>query len=139
MNVFIAWFVRHVFGDSPLALRLLPAIVGAALEGAVSEHKSQPKHRDSALHLRQHLMHEVNRDRFFADGRRHALHIAGPDIPHRKHPRQAGLEKLQRARQRPPLKQERATRCLNLCLRTRTSTVFVGGRSRPEDRFAASN
>lgn len=31
MNVFIAWFVRHVFGDSPLALRLLPAIVGAAL------------------------------------------------------------------------------------------------------------
>jgi hypothetical protein len=39
------------------------------------------------LHLRQRLMHEVNRDRSFADSRRHALHIAGPDIPHRKHPR----------------------------------------------------
>ena len=31
MNVFIAWFARHVFGDSPLGLRLLPAIAGAAL------------------------------------------------------------------------------------------------------------
>lgn len=31
MNVFITWFARHVFGDSPLALRLLPAIAGAAL------------------------------------------------------------------------------------------------------------
>ena len=50
--------------------------------------RSNPRLR---LHLRQHLMHEVNRDRSFADGRSHALHIAGPDIPHRKHPRQAGL------------------------------------------------
>ena len=31
MNVFVAWFARHVFGDSPLGLRLLPAIAGAAL------------------------------------------------------------------------------------------------------------
>jgi len=31
MNVFIAWVARQVFGDSPLALRLLPAIAGAAL------------------------------------------------------------------------------------------------------------
>ncbi|HEX8893402.1 MAG TPA: hypothetical protein VF783_08765 [Terriglobales bacterium] len=31
MNVFIAWFALHVFGDSPLALRLLPAVAGAAL------------------------------------------------------------------------------------------------------------
>ncbi len=31
MGVFIAWFARHVFGDSPLGLRLLPAIAGAAL------------------------------------------------------------------------------------------------------------
>lgn len=31
MNVFIAWFARHAFGDSPLGLRLLPAIAGSAL------------------------------------------------------------------------------------------------------------
>jgi hypothetical protein len=31
MNVFIAWFARNLFGDSPLGLRLLPAIAGAAL------------------------------------------------------------------------------------------------------------
>jgi hypothetical protein len=31
MNVFIAWFARHVFGDSLLGLRLLPALAGAAL------------------------------------------------------------------------------------------------------------
>ncbi|MBZ5527861.1 MAG: glycosyltransferase family 39 protein [Acidobacteriia bacterium] len=31
MSVFIAWFARHVFGDSLLGLRLLPAIAGAAL------------------------------------------------------------------------------------------------------------
>src|SRR5260370_24414540 len=31
MTVFIAWFARHVFGESPLGLRLLPAIAGAAL------------------------------------------------------------------------------------------------------------
>jgi hypothetical protein len=31
MNVFIAWFARDVFGDSPLGLRLLPAMAGAAL------------------------------------------------------------------------------------------------------------
>lgn len=31
MAVFIAWFARHVFGDSALGLRLLPAIAGAAL------------------------------------------------------------------------------------------------------------
>src|SRR5258708_30805159 len=31
MNVFIAWCASHVFGDSLLGLRLLPAIVGAAL------------------------------------------------------------------------------------------------------------
>src|SRR5260370_1915729 len=31
MNVFIAWFARHAFGDSLLGLRLLPAIAGAAL------------------------------------------------------------------------------------------------------------
>jgi Dolichyl-phosphate-mannose-protein mannosyltransferase len=31
LTVFMAWFTRHVFGDSPLGLRLLPAIAGAAL------------------------------------------------------------------------------------------------------------
>jgi len=31
MTVFIAWFARHVFGESPLAIRLLPALFGAAL------------------------------------------------------------------------------------------------------------
>src|SRR5262252_9408518 len=31
MTVFIAWFARHVFGESPLAIRLLPAAAGAAL------------------------------------------------------------------------------------------------------------
>lgn len=31
MTVFIAWFVRHVFGESPWAIRLLPAIAGAVL------------------------------------------------------------------------------------------------------------
>lgn len=31
MTVFIAWFARHVFGESLLGLRLLPAIAGAAL------------------------------------------------------------------------------------------------------------
>jgi hypothetical protein len=31
LTVFIAWFARHVFGESPLAIRLLPAIAGAAL------------------------------------------------------------------------------------------------------------
>ena len=31
MNVFIAWFARHVLGDSPIALRLLPAVAGAVL------------------------------------------------------------------------------------------------------------
>ena len=31
LTVFIAWFTRHVFGDSPLGIRLLPAIAGAAL------------------------------------------------------------------------------------------------------------
>jgi len=31
MNVFIAWFAHHVFGDSLRGLRLLPAIAGAAL------------------------------------------------------------------------------------------------------------
>src|SRR5271165_115726 len=31
MNVFIAWFARHAFGDSLLELRLLPAIAGAGL------------------------------------------------------------------------------------------------------------
>lgn len=31
MNVFIAWFARHAFGDSLLGLRLLPAIAGAGL------------------------------------------------------------------------------------------------------------
>jgi hypothetical protein len=31
MNVLIAWFARHVFGDSLLGLRLLPAVAGAAL------------------------------------------------------------------------------------------------------------
>jgi hypothetical protein len=31
MNVFITWFARHVFGESLLGLRLLPAIAGAAL------------------------------------------------------------------------------------------------------------
>jgi hypothetical protein len=29
--VFVAWFARHVFGESPLGLRLLPALAGAAL------------------------------------------------------------------------------------------------------------
>lgn len=31
MTVFIAWFARHVFGESALGVRLLPAIAGAAL------------------------------------------------------------------------------------------------------------
>src|SRR5512136_853943 len=31
LTVFIGWFERHVFGDSALAIRLLPAIAGAAL------------------------------------------------------------------------------------------------------------
>lgn len=31
MTVFIAWFARHVFGESPLGVRLLPAIAGALL------------------------------------------------------------------------------------------------------------
>jgi len=31
MNVFITWVARNVFGESPLGLRLLPAIAGAAL------------------------------------------------------------------------------------------------------------
>lgn len=31
LTVFIAWFARHVFGESLLGLRLLPAIAGAAL------------------------------------------------------------------------------------------------------------
>jgi 4-amino-4-deoxy-L-arabinose transferase-like glycosyltransferase len=31
MAVFIAWFARHVFGESLLGVRLLPAIAGAAL------------------------------------------------------------------------------------------------------------
>src|SRR5215471_12256809 len=31
MTVFIAWFARHVFGESLWAIRLLPAIAGAAL------------------------------------------------------------------------------------------------------------
>ncbi len=31
MTVFMAWFARHVFGESLLAIRLLPAIAGAAL------------------------------------------------------------------------------------------------------------
>src|SRR5215813_2562770 len=31
LTVFIAWFGRHVFGESPLAIRLLPAVAGAVL------------------------------------------------------------------------------------------------------------
>src|SRR5215472_11769671 len=31
LTVFIAWVGRHVFGESPLAIRLLPAVAGAAL------------------------------------------------------------------------------------------------------------
>jgi Dolichyl-phosphate-mannose-protein mannosyltransferase len=31
MTVLMAWFARHVFGESPIGLRLLPAIAGAAL------------------------------------------------------------------------------------------------------------
>jgi hypothetical protein len=31
LTVWIAWFGHHVFGDSPLGVRLLPAIAGAAL------------------------------------------------------------------------------------------------------------
>src|SRR5258708_21993401 len=31
LTVFIAWFARHVLGDSPLGVRLLPALAGAAL------------------------------------------------------------------------------------------------------------
>jgi Dolichyl-phosphate-mannose-protein mannosyltransferase len=31
MTVFIAWFARHLFGDSLIAVRLLPALAGAAL------------------------------------------------------------------------------------------------------------
>ena len=87
-----------------LAMRRAIALCSTETHGltdsCLSSESLNPRLR---LHLRQHLMHEVNRDRSFADGRRHALHIAGSDIPHRKHPRQAGLEKLRRARQRPRL------------------------------------
>jgi hypothetical protein len=31
MTVFIAWFARHIFGESLWAIRLLPALAGAAL------------------------------------------------------------------------------------------------------------
>lgn len=31
LTVFMAWFTRHVFGESPLGIRLLPAVAGAAL------------------------------------------------------------------------------------------------------------
>jgi hypothetical protein len=31
LTVLIAWIARHVFGESPLAIRLLPALAGAAL------------------------------------------------------------------------------------------------------------
>src|SRR5215475_12374203 len=31
LTVLIAWIGRHVFGESPIAIRLLPAIAGAAL------------------------------------------------------------------------------------------------------------
>jgi Dolichyl-phosphate-mannose-protein mannosyltransferase len=31
LTVFVAWFARHVFGESALGLRLLPAVAGAAL------------------------------------------------------------------------------------------------------------
>src|SRR6185503_10151366 len=30
LTVFIAWFERHVLGDSPMAVRLLPAVAGGA-------------------------------------------------------------------------------------------------------------
>src|SRR5271157_3690060 len=93
-----AGFASQKQGRNPLASS------GQALGTPPSS--SNPRLR---LHLRQHLMHEVNRDRSFADGRRHALHIAGPDIPHGKHPRQAGLEKVRRARQRPRLLCQRRT------------------------------
>src|SRR5215467_860170 len=31
MTVFLAWLARHLFGQSPLAIRLLPALAGAAM------------------------------------------------------------------------------------------------------------
>jgi len=31
MTVFLAWLARHLFGESPLAIRLLPAVAGAAM------------------------------------------------------------------------------------------------------------
>jgi len=31
MTVFLAWLARHLFGESPLAIRLLPALAGAAV------------------------------------------------------------------------------------------------------------
>ncbi|HEY2856998.1 MAG TPA: glycosyltransferase family 39 protein [Terracidiphilus sp.] len=31
LTVFMAWFARHAFGESPLGVRLLPALAGAAL------------------------------------------------------------------------------------------------------------
>jgi hypothetical protein len=31
LTVFLAWLARHLFGESPLAIRLLPALAGAAL------------------------------------------------------------------------------------------------------------
>jgi len=31
MTVWIGWFARHVFGESPLAIRILPALAGAAM------------------------------------------------------------------------------------------------------------
>jgi MFS family permease len=37
MNVFIAWFARHAFGESPPGLRLLPALAGAALVWVTAE------------------------------------------------------------------------------------------------------
>src|SRR5271169_3550471 len=79
------------------------------VQGRLWGHHLQVRTPRLRLHLRQHLLHQVNRDRSFADGRRHALHIAGSDIPNRKHPRQAGLEKLRRTRQRPRLLFQRRT------------------------------
>jgi hypothetical protein len=46
----------------------------------------------SQASLMQHLMHERHRNRPLSHGRRHALDVSPPHIPHRKHSRQTRLQ-----------------------------------------------
>ena len=51
--------------------------------------------------LVEHLMYKGNRDRALADGRRHALDIAAPDIADREHTGQTRFEEVGRAGEWP--------------------------------------